>query len=116
MVEDYSIGHLRGKYLDLANMGFAQNNFIASSGYINDFLATIKEESEAGKEIKIEFDKITTIKRQRIEEIKKNAEKLGYLEKKDFENRGREDAEVNAIHDKMVVCWKVALNVGLFND
>lgn len=116
MVENYSMGHLRIKYLDLANMAFAQNNFIAANGYIKDFLDTVEDDTDASNEIKTEFDKVIKIKKQSIDEIRKDAENLGYLEKKDFENRGREDTEINAIHDMKEICWRVALSTGLFND
>jgi len=116
MTENYSTGHIRRKYLDLANMSFAQNNFIAAKRYIDSFLDTIPENNKASDDIKKEFDKVILIKNQRITEIKKDAENLGYLEKKDFENNGREEAEINVIHDMKEICWRVASDNGLFND
>ena len=41
---------------------------------------------------------------------------LVYLEKKDVENSGKEEIEINTIHDKKEVCWRVAMKEGLFNE
>jgi len=118
MVESggYTVGHLRMKYLDLANMSFAQNNYIAADGYIKNFLDTIKDDSKAADLIKKEFDKIILQKRKSIEELIKSTESLGYLEQKDILDEGKTNIEVNCIHDKKVVCWKVAQEEGLFFD
>jgi len=113
---DYSIGHLRIKYLDLANIAFAQNNYIGANGYIDSFLDTIKEETNSGQTIKKEFDKITFMKRQRLIDLTESVKELGYLEKKDVENGGKEEIEINTIHDKKEVCWRIAMKEGLFNE
>lgn len=112
----YTVGHLRIKYLDLANMAFAQNNYIAADGYIKNFLDTIKEESEAANMIRKEFDFITGQKRKSIEELTKSTESLGYLEQKDLLDEGRRNIEVNSIHDRKEACWRIALKEGLFYD
>lgn len=113
---DYSIGHLRIKYLDLANVSFAQNNYIGANGYVDSFLDTIKEETKSGQVIKEEFDKITLMKRQRLDSLVESIKDLGYLEKKDVKNSGKEEIEINTIHDKKEVCWRVAMKEGLFNE
>jgi len=118
---DYSIGHLRIKYLDMANISFAQNtennsNYIAANGHIDSFVDTIKEESKAGKAIKDEFDKITLMKRQVLTNLSESIKDLSYLEKNDIKNRGREEIEINAIHDKKEACWRIAMKEGLFNE
>ena len=117
MVEgDYSVGHLRMKYLDLANMAFAQNNYIAADGWIKNFLDTIKDGSNAAKTITQEFDKITSRKKKNIEELDKSTENMGYLEQKDILDEGKTNIEVNSIHDRKQVCWRIALQEGLFYD
>ena len=113
---DYSIGHLRIKYLDLANISFAQNNYTIAKGYIDDFLDTIDETTTHGKNIKTEFDKIHARKKHQLGELEKSVQSLGYLEQKDISNDGRESIEINCIHDMKEVCWRIALANGLFNE
>lgn len=113
---DYSIGHLRIKYLDLANISFAQNNYTIAKGYIEDFLDTIDEKSEQGKTIKTEFDTVHSRKKHQLGELDKSITSLGYLEQRDISNDGRESIEINAIHDMKEICWRIALGNGLFNE
>ena len=115
-VSDYKIGHLRIKYLDLANISFAQNDFIRANGYIKNFLDTVDDKSEAGRIIKEEFDKIILRKKREIESLESTLKNLGYLEQKDFETKGRAEIEINAIHDMKEVCWRISLEHGLFNE
>jgi hypothetical protein len=113
---DYSIGHLRLKYLDSANVTFAQSNFIQSEGYIKAFIDTIPEKTKAYMDLRIELDQINTRRKKQLEQLQTHLKTLGYLESKDTENRGREEIEINAIHDKKVACWRISLSEGLFND
>lgn len=113
---DYSIGHYRLKYLDLANMNFAQGNFVQADGFIKAFMDTIKDESQAAIDIKLGFDEITTRKKHQIEQLFEHTSTLGYLEKKDTETEGREEIEINTIHDKKIICWRVCMKYGLFNE
>jgi len=112
----YTVGHLRIKYLDLSNMAFAQNNYIAADGYIKDFLDTVKDDTDAAATITKEFDKIVNRKKKSLEELHKSTLNLGFLEQKDIVDEGKTTIEINAIHDKKEVCWMVALKEGLFYD
>ena len=107
---------LRMKYLDLANMNFAQGNYPLSDGYVKDFLDTIDGSGEISKQITREFDDITGRKQKDKERLTEFVNTLGYLEQKDVRDRGMEEIEINAIHDKKNVCWTIALKEGLFND
>jgi len=113
---DYSIGHVRMKYLDFANMSFAQGNYIQCRGYIEDFLDTVKEESDAGKAIKFELDKIYDNKKKIVDAVEKKIKEMGYLESKDFEDNAKSELEINTIHDMKEICWRVSLRDGLFNE
>ena len=42
--------------------------------------------------------------------------KSGYLEQKDLQDEGKTNIEVNSIHDRKQVCWRIALQEGLFYD
>jgi len=112
----YTVGHLRMKYLDLANMSFSQNNYIAADGYIKSFLDTIKEDTQAAEKITKEFNTISNRKHKSIKELQKSTESLGYLEQKDILDEGKTNIEVNSIHDRKAVCWRIALQEGLFYD
>ena len=111
---DYSIGHLRMKYLDLANIAFAQGNFIGCKGYIDDFIDTVDGGKEAGKTIRAEFDRVFERKKRQEAELERTIKDLGYLERKDFEDNGKQELEVNAIHDMKEICWRISLKDGLF--
>lgn len=113
---DYSIGHLRMKYLHSANEAFAQGNYIQSDGYIKAFIDTVAEDTDAAISLRIELDAINTRRKQQLEQLKEHIKTLGYLESKDTENRGREEIELNCIHDKKVACWRISLKEGLFYD
>ena len=113
---DYSIGHLRSKYLDLASISFAQEKYTIAKGYIDAFLETIDETKPAGKTIKKEFDIIHTRKKQQLKELESSVENMGYLEQRDITNEGHESIEINSIHDMKMICWKVAMGEGLFNE
>jgi len=112
----YSIGHVRIKYLDLANMTFAQGNYLQCKGYVDDFLDTIDKDSESGKNLKKEFDKIYDNKKKIGNAIEDQSKNLGYLEKKDFEDNAKSENEVNTIHDLKETCWRIALKDGLFYE
>lgn len=113
---DYSIGHIRIKYLDLANMSFAGGNYVQCKGYIDDFLDTVDEKSGSGKLIKQEFDKIYKGRDEILKAVDKRISGMGFLEKKDFEDSAKSEVEVNTIHDIKEVCWRIALKDGLFHE
>lgn len=113
---DYSIGHVRIKYLDLANLSFAQGNYTICKGYIDDFIDTINVDSESGKNIKSEFDKVYQHKDKVIEAIDEQISTLGFLERKDFEDKAKSDVEINTIHDLKEICWRISLKDGLFYE
>lgn len=109
------MGQERWKYLDMANMSFANGDCVAADGYIKAFLETIKEDSPEAKEVKIEFDRIERERKIRINELNSDTEHLGYLEQRDVRNKVREQIEIDATYSRKTVCWTIALNAGLFN-
>ena len=116
LAKDYTVGHLRMKYLDMANMAFAQRAFIEADGLITAFVNTIDENSNSGIDLKLEFDKIHHIKTKQIAELNIETKELGYLEKQDTYNNARTNIEINAILDKKASCWRIAYKNGLFNE
>jgi len=113
---EYSIGHTRYKYLDLANMSFAGGNYVQCKAYIENFLDTIDENKESGKELKKEFDRIY-VNRENIQRgIEKKISGMGFLEKKDYEDNAKAELEINTIHDLKAVCWRIGMKDGLFYE
>lgn len=113
---EYRIGHIRLKYLDLANICFAQENYPIAEGYIDDFLATIDENSETGQLLKTEFDRVSKIKKDNLQILKDKVQSLSYLKKKDIADKGYDEIEINFIHDKKEICWSIAMQKGLFYE
>jgi len=113
---DYSVGHLRMKYLHSANEVFAQGNYLQCEGYIKAFLDTIPDDKPVASFLSTEFDIISKRKKDQVLQLQQHLKTLGYLEAKDTETRGRDEVEINAIHDKKVACWRIAMKEGLFFD
>jgi len=109
------MGQERWKYLDMANLSFAAGAWFETKGYINSFLETIKDESDESKEIKTRFDEIEMERRTKIRDLEDQIKDLGYLEQKDYKNKGRDAIEVDAIHDQIAACWTVSMSAGLFS-
>jgi GDP-D-mannose dehydratase len=110
----YSIGVTRMKYLDLANMSFAQGNLGQCKSYIDSFMDTIKEETEAGKQLKKEFDEVYLHKKNVEDAAEKKATTLGWLEKGDFEDMIRQELNFDTIHNLKSICWMACMKYGLF--
>ena len=113
---DYSIGHVRMKYLDLANIHFTQGNWGGCRRDLENFLDTVDADSKSGKDIEKDFDKAHNNKDKVEKAIEKQVENLGYLERKDFEDNARGELEINILHDKKEICWRICLRDGLFNE
>jgi len=114
--KDYSIGHLRAKYLDLANMYFVQGNTRDCAGYIDAFLNTIPDESEAASYIREEFDKVEVIKNNNKKILFDEMKNLGSLEKTDVKIDGDKQINVDNLQDKKVVCWNASAKYGLLYE
>ena len=112
----YRIGQSRYRYLDLANMTFAQGAFAECNGYIAAFLETIEEGSELEKKLRIGFDEIEMERRSKIHKLEEKIKDMGYLEQKDEKNNGRERIEIEAILNRKNICWTVSLQKGLFYE
>jgi hypothetical protein len=97
-------------------MSFAQGHYTQCKGYIDDFLDTIKEETESAKTIKTEFDKIYQNQKKLEDAIEQQAKNLGYLERKDFEDTAKTELGANTIHDLKEICWRISLKYKLFED
>ena len=110
------IGQERWKYLDMSTMAFAAGDYIQTEGYLKGFLDTIKNDSEEGNFLKGEFDRIELEKRNKLKDLEEQIRNLGYLEQRDYQERGRTQIEIEAVHNRKTVCWTTAMQMGLFND
>ena len=110
------MGQERWKYLDMANMSFAAGDPIACEKYLDAFLETIDENSDAAKKITIEYNRIESERLKKHNDLDSQTKELGYLELQDYQNRGKQQIEVDAILEKKTVCWTVAMNGGLFSE
>ena len=123
MVEEsktgYTVGHLRMKYLDAANILYAnaQNvtDYLGCRDMLYNFIDTIKEDGKAADHLKNELDRINLDKNENIKKLEDDKKNMGYLERKDYDNE-RDRIEINAIHDMKTLCWIVALEYNLFYE
>lgn len=113
---DYSIGHTRMKYLDLANLSFAQGNYSQCKGYIDGFVNTLDDDSVGGKHITEEFNKIFTNRDLLANNLEQEVKKLGYLERRDYEEAAKSEINIDNLHDLKAVCWRISLKDGLFDE
>ena len=112
----YTIGHIRMKYLNDADNAYAAGEYLVSSRILENFIGTIKEDTEVAKQLKEKLDEIIRLKDMAIREMEKSYQNdAGYFEKTDAKIN-RERIEVNAIHDIKTVCWIVSLENGLFYE
>jgi len=114
--KDYSLGHMRAKYLDLANMTFIRENTTECAKNLDSFLDTIPPDSEAAKYITKEFDKIELMKRLQTQQLMEEIKTLGELEKTDIKNQGELMINAEALHDKKIICWNAAEKYKLNQD
>jgi len=113
---EYSIGHKRMKYLDLANLTFTQGEYEMALGYINAFMETIEENTRSAELIKEQFDNIEIKMKNDRKELKEHIKDMGELEKIDTKRKGELEIAIDGIHDKKTACWNIAMVEGLFND
>lgn len=113
---DYSIGHIRMKYLDLANLSFAQGNYSQCKGYIDSFIDTIDEDSVCGKSIKKEFDNAYSHRASIAYQLEQEVKNMGYLEKQDYESVAKSEINIDSLHDLKAICWRISLKDGLFHE
>ena len=103
--KDYSIGHLRAKYLDMANMTFQGDDTTECSRNLDAFLDTIPDDSPAAGYIKEQFDRIELKNRVDMKRLLEEIKELGQLEKADIKTKGEQMLHTESLHDKKIVCW-----------
>jgi len=116
MSDDYEIGILRAKYLDLANLSFAGGHYVECEGMIKNFLDTIPDDKKCAEEINVEFDKINERKIKQKDKLKEYLKDKGELEKTDLRNQGESEITIEALHDQKTVCWVIAMKHGLLHE
>jgi len=115
-IEDLGIGHIRRKTLNDANFCFAQGNYDICKGYVDGFINTINGDSVAGKALTKNFDKAYNNKIFLANKLEEEANKLGYLERQDYEEPGKNEIKINYIHDLLAICWNISDRYKLFDE
>ena len=110
------LGFERMKYLDMANLAFAEQNWIGCRGYLDAFLETIREDTATADKIKQEFDVIEQERKEQKKQLEDEVSSMGFLEQRDMMERGNTQIEMEYVHSQKTVCWKVAITDGLFNE
>lgn len=122
MEKTTNIGFLRMKYLDSANTNFTigvgandEKSYKQCESNLESFLETVDGESEEGKKIQEEFDRIEDEKKQKQEELEDFVKDKGELEKLDYNQSGNLQIYIDALQSKKSVCWNIAIEYGLFH-
>ena len=116
--KDYSLGHMRAKYMDLASMSFVIENTTECARQLDNFIDLLDENKypEAAKELTIQFDKIEQNKQMHTHQLLEEIKNMGELEKTDVKNQGEKQLLIECLHDKKIVCYNIAMKYGLFYE
>ena len=114
--KDYSIGHLRAKYLDMANMTFQGDDTTECSRNLDAFLDTIPDDSPAAGYIKEQFDRIELKNHFDMKRLLEEIKELGDIERADIKTKGEQILHTESLHDKKIVCWNAAHKHGLLYE
>jgi len=115
----HKIGQERYKYLDLANMTYANarelSDYRTPIGFMDAFEFTLEPGSEAKKEYLRKKEEVEVEKTENIRQWEKWKEGLTYFEQSDVSLQ-RDRIEIAAIAKKLDCCWDISKRYGLFND
>ena len=113
---DFKVGITRLKYLDTCNMQLISNNIDGAKEAIDAFLNTIKDNSEAGIEIKKGIDQIEENRISNHKDLRTEIAKKGFLEQSINWNDGHNQIDVDSLLNIKALCWAVALEHNLFHE
>jgi cell division septum initiation protein DivIVA len=116
MVEGLTVGQIRLQYLDMANKAYSANDFGSAQAYIDDFLVTIKDETDAAKEITKKFDEVEQKKQVALDQLIKETEIQENFQQSENRYYGNNSVLIQALKDKMNACWFVAQDKGLLHE
>ena len=108
-------GSERWKYLDMSNMSFASREYESAEGFIRGFLTLVDADSEEGKELTSEFNRIEEGRHESVKKLKDEMSKVGYLEQHDLQQNKKLTIEVDALHERIATCWIISQKYGLFD-
>jgi hypothetical protein len=110
-----SIGVTRMNHLEAANVSLAQGNLAQCKTWIENFVDTIDGETEAGKQLKKEFDKIYLNKKNIEKAAEEKTKDMGWLEKHDFTDMISQELSFDTIRNLKSSCWVIFLKYKLFD-
>jgi hypothetical protein len=116
MVDEYTLGHKRMKLLNDADSSYSAGEYLVCQRILENFIATIREDTPESKDLAKRFDDIELLKKTAIQKLEKEyGEDAGYFEKGDA-RVNRERLEINEIHDIKTACWIVTLKYNLYYE
>ena len=113
---NYKVGISRLRYLDTCNFKFIQGDIDGAKEAINAFLSTVKDDTEAGKQLKEGIDLVEENRIKAHLDLRDEIEKKGFLEQCISWNDGHGQIDFESLLDLKAVCWAAALEYGLFNE
>jgi hypothetical protein len=116
MSERSSIGEKRLEYLDFANKAFTSGDLNQALHFIDNFLFTIKENSQHSKDVQMKFDEIETKKNETWLNTVKQTESMDQWRQTEIRYQDQVNLAVQVIRDKINACWNIAQTHGMFND
>jgi hypothetical protein len=115
----HKIGQERYKYLDLANISYAnaQNllDYRRANGFMDAFEFTLEPGSEAKKELMRKKETVDQERKEAVRKWEQWKEGLGFWEQEDAETE-RMRLEIEAVGKRLDACWEISKRYGLFND
>jgi len=116
VTKEYRVGLLRSKYLDLANMDFAQGDYDGVKEQIKNFMDTIDDNSKAAQMLRKEFDEAYLKRKKDRLHFDNELQTQGFLEQSVNSNRGFDEIDLNTLHDLKTICWTIANKQGLLYE
>lgn len=115
----HKIGQERYKYLDLANISYANasnlTDYRKALGFMDAFEFTLEPGSEAKKELLRKKEQLEQEKKDAVQRWEQWKQGLTYFEQFDVQPE-RDRIEIVAVGQRLDSCWEIAKRYGLFND
>jgi hypothetical protein len=110
------LGGKRIEYLDLANKAWASNQYDMANKMLDNFLATVTDDSSLAKKIKEEFDKIEKKRLDTWNSAVKETDSMDSWTQTEVRGDSRIALTLEVLHDKIDSCWKLCISQGGFYD
>lgn len=112
---EITIGDKRLEYLDLANKSWSEEAFPQVQKFIDDFLRTIRDNSQIAEELKTEFDKAEKTKNNTWDKIVKETNEQPTVLQTENRYYGAQNIELENLNNRLNICWQIAIKYKLFS-